>query len=226
MATLRIPEEQQDGFKKLAALSDESVKALTLSLEERFPGLNDSETLADIASSATGISSADADAVMRVLTTLYVLRARREALIPAFVEDVAQAMDESDVEGLRLSDEDRARFKDRLAELLNVESVSTESKAIDVQYENDHVFHSARIVTDLRPIFGPNPEDAPVGAVIVHMLRITYRERTRLRNVFVALDTEDVGKLGDVANRADLKAKSLKAFLQGTELPLIDLNNE
>ena len=226
MVTIRIPEERQDAFRKLVTLSDENAMALASSLRESFPGLNDQDALAEIASSATGMSASDATDMMGVLSTLYILRARRDSPIPDFVEDVAQALDEAGVEGLGLSNEDRERFKDRLAALLDVESASIESKAADVQFENERTFHSARIVTDLRPIFGPNPEDGPIGAVIVHMLRITYRERTQLRDVFIALDTEDVGTLGDVANRADLKAKNLMSFLQGTELPLISLDGE
>lgn len=226
MAALRIPQEQWAGFEKLVALDDESLRALASTLREEFPGLNKPDVLAEIASSATGISLADARDVMDILVTLYILRARQESPIPDFVEDVSQAMDEADAEGLKLSGDDRTRFKDRLAELLDIQSASVESKAADIQFENERTFHSARIVTDVRPIFGTDPEAAPIGSIIVHMLRITYRERTRLRDVIVALDTEDVSTLGDLANRAELKAKSLKSSLQGTEFPVISLDGE
>lgn len=226
MATLKIPQEQWAGFEKLVALDDATLRTLATALREQFPGLNKPDVLAEIASSAANISSADANDMMEVLITLYILRSRQESPVPDFVKDVSRAMDETEAEGLKLSGDDRDRFQDRLAELLSIESATVESKAIDVQFENEHTFHSARIVTDVRPIFGPDPEDAPIGAVIVHMLKITYRERTRMRDLFVALDTEDVSTLGDLADRADLKAKSLKAFLAKAGLPLISLNDE
>ena len=137
--------------------------ALASSLRESFPGLNDQDALAEIASSATGMSASDATDMMGVLSTLYILRARRDSPIPDFVEDVAQALDEAGVEGLGLSNEDRERFKDRLAALLDVESASIESKAADVQFENERTFHSARIVTDLRPTLGRTRKMARSG---------------------------------------------------------------
>lgn len=219
MATIRIPQDQWTGFEKLVALDDESVRTLATALREDFPGLSNPPALAEMASRAVGISLADAEDVMGVLATLYILRARRESPIPDFIEELYQALDEAGTEGLAFSEYDRARFGDRLALLLDVESISVESKAVDVQYDNERTFHSARIVTDIRPIFGSDPQEPPTGAVIVHMLRITYRERNRTRDLFVALDSEDVGTLSELAKRAHSKATSLKSFLAGTELP-------
>lgn len=224
MATLRIPPEQESGFEKLIALDDESVRALAATLREEFPGFNNHDALSEIASRATGISLAEASEVMGVLAALYLLQARSEVSTSEFVEDVCQALDEADTEVLRLSGEARDHFKGRLTELLNIESVGVESKAVDVQHEAERTFHSARIMTDIRPVFGSSPESLPTGAVVVHTLRITYRERNRLKDLFVALDTEDVDTLEELADRANLKAKSLKAFLAGTPLSYIDLD--
>jgi hypothetical protein len=226
MATLRIPENQLGGFEKLIALDDEHVWALASALRDEYPGLNDSSALAEIASSAASISLADANDVVGVLVALYILRARHELSIPDFVEDVCKALDEADAEGLKLSGEDRDRFKDHLAGLLSIEPISVESKALDVQYENERTFQGARIMTDIRPIFGPDPEDPPTGAVIVHTLRITYRERNRMRDLEIALDAEDVSTMRDLLDRADSKASSIKAFLARTELPYIGLDGE
>src|SRR5215208_1988902 len=135
MATLRIPQEQWAGFEKLVAVDDESLRALASTLREEFPGLNKHDALAELTSRATSISYADARDVMGVLTTLYLLRARQETSIPDFVEDVLQAMDQANAEELKLSGNVRDRFRGRLADLLNVQSASVESKAVDVQFE-------------------------------------------------------------------------------------------
>lgn len=195
-------------------------------LREEFPGLNDSDALAELASRATDLSSEDASDIVEVLTTLYILRARHESSIPDFVEDVGRALAEAEGEELKLSGEDFDRFKDRLTELLGVELFGIESKALDVQFENERTFRSARIVTEIRPIFGPDPQDPPTGAVIVHMLRITYGERNRSRDFFVALDAEDASTLGKLLDRADVKTQSLKSFLALTGLPHINLGGK
>lgn len=140
MATLRIPREQQIGFKKLIVLDDESVRALTSALRDEFPGLNNPDAISEMAASATGISSTDADELMGTLGALYVLRTRHESTIPDFVDDVCRALEETDVKELELSGDARERFKDRLALLLSVESISIESKAADLQYDNEHTY--------------------------------------------------------------------------------------
>lgn len=226
MATIKIPQEQLSGFRKLVALNNESAQDITAALKEEFPGLSDSEALTEIVSRAANIPSPDASEIAQVLTALYMLRARRETSIPEFVEDVILALDESGDEELELPEEKRSRFKQQLAELLSVEAFSTESKAVDVQFENDRTFYGARIVTDVRPLFGPDPEEPPTGAVIVHMLKITYRERNRTRDLFVSLDTNDLSTLTNVIDRANSKAENLKSFLTESGLPYISLDEE
>ncbi len=159
---------------------------------------------------------------MGVLLPLYLLQECYEVSTPEMVEDVCQAMDQSDDENLRLSGEQRERFRGYLIELLNVESVRVGAKALEVLFENQRSFIGARIVTEVRPIFGSHPEDTPERALIVHMLKVTYREQGQDKDFFVALDTTDVGTLSNVLDRADTKAESLKAFLERTRVSYID----
>ncbi|MDQ3252968.1 MAG: hypothetical protein M3R15_03515, partial [Acidobacteriota bacterium] len=46
------------------------------------------------------------------------------------------------------------QFKQRLAQFLNVKSLQLVAKAHDVLLEHSQVFISARIVSDIRPVFG------------------------------------------------------------------------
>ena len=137
-------------------------------------------------------------------------------------EDVCQALDRSDEEELRLLGEEREHFKSRLIELLDVDSVRVGAKGIEMLFENQRSFLSARIVTEVRPIFGSDPEEAPAGALIVHMLKIIYREEGQDKELFVALDTTDVGVLRDALDRADAKAESLKGFLEAARTTYIN----
>jgi hypothetical protein len=226
MVTIRIPQEQLSGFRKLVALDSESVRNIAAALKEDFPGLGDSDALTHKVSGAADIPSPDAREIVQVLTSLYMLRARREALVPEFVQDAIEALDESGNEELKLSEEERIQFKEKLAELLSVEEFSTESKAVDVQFENDRTFYGARIVTDVRPLFGPDPEEPPTGAVIIHMLKITYRERNRTKDLFVSLDTDDLDTLTKAIERANSKTENLKSFLSASGLPYIRLDGE
>lgn len=139
MATLRIPKEHQGGFKKLVVLVDnDSVQELLSALREVPPVLYGSELSSKVASRVDTIPRSDIDDVMEVLLPLYILRARYESSAPDFVEDVCRAMDRSSDKGLRLSGEDRERFKDRLIELLDVESINLGVRAQEVLFEDEH----------------------------------------------------------------------------------------
>lgn len=222
MAALRIPKQNEAGFKILAALGDDSVQELVSALRKVSPVLYGPDLASRVASEVDTIPRSDVDQIAQVLLPLYLLRERYESSVPEIAEDVCQAMDRSDDEELRLSGEDRDQFKDHLIQLLDIEAVGVGAKALDVLFENQRSYISARIVTELRPIFGPNAEGPPAGALTVHMLKITYQEQGQQKEFFVALDTTDVGALSKVLDRADSKAESLKAFLAETEVPYID----
>ncbi len=77
-------------------------------------------------------------------------------------------------------------------------------------------------MTDIRPIFGPDPENEPESAVIVHTLKISYHEGRQIKEFFLALDPEQVDELIGVLERASLKSESLKRMLAGTDVSYID----
>lgn len=222
MAKLMIPKENEEGLKKLALLDDDSVQELVSALREVLPVLYSAALASKAASAVDTIPRRDVDDIVGVLLPLYLLREHHEVSTPEIAEDVCQAMDQSGNEELRLSGKDRERFKDHLIELLEVESVRVGAKALEMLFENQRSFLGARIVTEVRPIFGSNTEDTPAGALIVHMLKITYREQGQTKDFFVALDTTDVDALNKVLDRADTKAESLKALLERTRVSYID----
>jgi len=222
MATLRIPKEGERGLKKLAALDDEAVRELASALREVSPVLSPSELSSKVASDTDTIPRRDIDDIVGVLLPLHLVRERRDVSVSEIAEDVCQTMDRSDDSELRLSGKERERFKNHLIELLHVESVRVGAKAVEMLFENQRTFADGRIVTEVRPIFGTNPEDTPLGALIVHMLKITYREDGEEKEFFVALDTSDVDALRKVLDRAERKTESLKAFLERTRVSYIE----
>ena len=222
MANLRIPKEDEKSLKKLVALDDNSVEELVSALSEVSPVLFSAELSSRVASTLDAIPRSDVDDIVGFLPPLSILRERRGISTAEIAEDVAQAMDRSDDEELRLSGKDRERFKERLIELLDVESVNIGAKALELMFQNERSYLGARVVTEVRPIFGTDPEDPPTGALIIHMLKITYREQDEDKDIFIALDTVDVGALRTVLDRADLKAGSLRSYLEETRVTYVD----
>lgn len=222
MAELKIPKENEEGLKKLIALDDESVQDLFSALGEVSPILSSIGLSSKVASKVDTIPRSDVDDIVGVLLPLYLLREHYEVSTSEMAEDVCRGLDRSDDEEIRLSGEDREHFKSRLIELLDVESIRIGAKGLEVLFENQRSFLGARIVTEIRPIFGSNPEEAPAGALVVHMLKITYREDGQDNEFFVALDTTDVGTLRNALDRADTKVGSLKELLEKARIAYVD----
>lgn len=193
-------------------------------LEEQTPTVNRLDLRLRIGERITSIPTNELDKVMETLLSLYALRDDMGLSIPDFVEIIGDTINESDNERLRFADDmERSHFDASLARLLGAESLDIAARATDLQYEHERTFHGfARVLTDVRPVFGMNPEDLPRGAVIAHTLKISYHENRDIKEFFIALDTDQLDELIGVLARASLKAESLKRFLGETEVPYID----
>lgn len=220
---LRIPRQYEEGFVKLRDLSDESAQELSTALQQVPDTYNEASLSSAVATKVDTIAATDVEKMVPALLSLYVHRDRYELAISDVVQSIAQAMEESSSERIKLLSEDRAAFESRLANLLNVEQLNVTARAGLLSLENEHSLQEARVLTDVRPIFGPeNPEAAPKGAVIVHTLKISYLGDNDVKNFFVALDTKDVRDLLEQLERADAKAESLKKMLKTAGVSYLD----
>lgn len=225
MAELSIPEEYERGFLAIRGLEEDQVRELVSVLENEPTTLKRVELQRRIEGKTT-IRPSDLDSIMETLISLYALRDSTEDLpLPDFVEVVSEMVDESHVEELKFTDEeDRERFKTKLVQLLGIDSLDIAARAADILYARERTIHGKpRVFTDIRPIFDEGPEPSPRGASIVHTLKMSYHEGGRVRELFVALDTENVNDLIDALDRANSKAEALKKFLDGTDIQYIDL---
>ena len=86
--------------------------------------------------------------------------------------------------------------------------------------DRENTYCRARIISDLRPIFGSNVRQSPKAVLVAHMLRITYHHGSRgtLKDLFLTLRTEDLDQLSELIERARSKADSLHAFTAAADL--------
>jgi len=223
MAEITIPEPYQAGLATIVGLSDDSVGELVSALRaiptKLFP-----YTLAhEIAPSVQSISVDDLSEVIETLQSLYLTKIYHEVPADVMADDIAEAATENGLsEHLRLSGLDREKFKNRLATLLSIESLEILAKALGILRNNQNVFHEARIITEIRPVFGSNVEEAPPAAVVVHMLNISCHGTDGHKEFFIALDTDDIEVLRDVVDRAETKAESLKAMLNKADITYLE----
>jgi len=108
-----------------------------------------------------------------------------------------------------------ARVSKLLPKLLAVDTVRIRSKAAYLRTDHARAFKSARVLTDLRPIFGLNESTTIEGAVVMHTLKLEYYQDDFARDFFVTLDDVDLETLRLAVVRAQNKAKALRASVSG-----------
>ncbi len=110
--------------------------------------------------------------------------------------------------------------------LLGAEAFTLTAKAQDLQTDDERTFCRARILTDLRPVFGTNIEDGPKGMVIIHLLKLGFHQASERHHdeFYVALDADDLQTLKKVVERAQSKAKILRATV--SNLPVLGVAKE
>ena len=97
------------------------------------------------------------------------------------------------------------------------------AKANDVLTNHEHVYCTARMLTDIRPVFSSDAEQKPESFVLVHTLKITYHDDEEHKEFFVALDTADVRNLLEVIQRANTKTKTLETFFKESLLNYLEV---
>lgn len=221
-ANLHIPEQYRQGVEKIANLQDKEFEELLVTVQHEPPTLQREAFIASVASKAKGISPSDISAIVDTLMALYVVRAFLELPIDDFVNNISATQD------IDLSSTQRNQLRRQLGAFLALDSLTVTSKALGVLSESERGFHDARVITDVRPIFGENVAVPPAAAVIFHTLEINYHYN-RGRSVdgfFVVLDTADIQTLREVLNRADAKARSLVSMLEAAKVLHLEIESD
>lgn len=140
------------------------------------------------------------------------------------VNDIAETVSKSD--SIELLDEERVDLEHRLEGLLSSEVVASLSKASELAHEYSNQFHTARLLTDVRPIFQADPSVNPNAVVISQILRLEYFDNSNAtrHGVEMLLDETDIAHLVDVCQRALAKSNTLKAMT--SQLGLISIDTE
>ncbi len=141
------------------------------------------------------------------------------------LEEIAVRVSES--AALELDAAARANLRSRAEAILATPVYTTTSVATDLQTQNPRNYQSARIVTDLRPVFRDDLDAQPSGAVIVETLQVqTWTRDGGSEVIFVAMDETDLRQLKSTVERALRKTETLKVFLKEKDLAYFELEKE
>lgn len=222
MALLKIPDPVVEGLAVIAALNDESYKELLTALHQVPLKIRPNRIFDDSNFKLATISEDDTRAIRDAVASLYVARINnKEVSVSEFASDIIEALKRTKVEWA--TEESLKEIRERLVEVLSVETISLVAKAHDVIMEHAQTYSSARVISDIRPVFGKNTQEGAEAAVIVHMLNIGYFQSGERREFVVALDTKDVKKLAETLRQAEETTKSLEAIVSSTKIPYVEV---
>jgi hypothetical protein len=209
---LRIPETHVAPLASLARFTDAEFDALLTALEGE--GLLEREDLVSRMQEALPSFAKSASDVVDLLLALDLVRETRDQEPAAFTADVEQA------EGIP-DEVDRPMLRSRLERALQISTLRVTAKVTDLLYSNERTHSSARIVSELRPVFSRGPGQVPSAAVLVHRLELEYFKKDEgLKSLHLILDDNDLAALEAVVARARRKTKTLVAFGEQLGLPI------
>lgn len=228
MAKLNIPEGYRLGVSKIRTLNEQDARGIRKALDSvrgvRTPGeptttIQPEDAALSAVTSVSKENQADLKKIAEALVALYGVKSVKEISVDEFADDVCDAMESLADQDLRLPHAERAEFKNKLLILLGSEVLGLASKAHDLATEDERMFCQARIITDLRPVFGPTIEDGPKAMVVVHLLKLAYHQGSEKHQQFyVSLDADDLQTMKKLIDRAQAKAKSLKSTIKDIRL--------
>jgi len=209
---LKIPEENREVLATIARLPDSDANTLISFLSEA-PAIRPVRRLAEGLESRLSLPKAEVQNIIDTLVALYAVRSSNEIPTATFTKDVCRAMRLKDGDSQSIDDSQCETLHRRLSVLLALDSLGLASKAAELQYEHERVYDRARILTDIRAVFGDATEEVR-GAVITHELRISYVQGSEALEIYLALDEEDLGDLKKAIERALGKTRTLEGLLE------------
>jgi hypothetical protein len=166
-----------------------------------------------------GVSPDDARLAIDALKSMYQARTYNDVPLDEFISDVCESLTEYKV----LKPGDEPLLRERLARLLDIESLNISAKALVLRTDYPYTFCGVRIFTDIRPVFGQDASAVPPAMVLTHTLKLEYHGALgHLHELYVALRADDIAELREALDRAEIKVKSLEAMLKPLGTKLID----
>ena len=223
MSEITIPEHAYPAIQKLAHLSAEEFDSFLNALARAKPAATPSLFEQHVAEHAPQINSSTIKMIVSELFSMNYAFEDLDSSASEMAHSIAEAAFEEQSEEFPINEADREILKDRLTKLFVLKaSLGLTSKAVGLLTDAQHLFYTARILTDVRPIFNEEG-DAVEATVILHNLVLHYGENGDHKDFVVTLDTNDIEVLRDVLDRADRKAEALKPLLKRSEVAYLDM---
>lgn len=217
LRSIRVPPTAVPILKRLAELDDERSKALVTAVSTgaiRGKSALEAAVLAVLGEQWQGDEVQD---LLGNLISISSLASSHQFSADAIAEALVKRA------GDKFTENEAQVLTRRLAVLIDAPDLLAYSKAADIYTEFDRLLHVSRIITDIRPVFSREPNPEPLGAVIVHTLRLDYFDAGRTQTISFALSRGDLTALKNAIERAEEKETRLSTVLDSAGLVEFDI---
>jgi len=217
MADVYVPSEMRPALVQLAAFGDDAISELCSLLEANPDVLTSRQAAFEHASKLTKFGDEGFSAVDAVVPLLF-LKASTGKSTADLVNEITARLITGDKKEATLSPTAVPNFKKHLGTILELSKLTTRAKALSLATDCQRLFSDAKIVSDVRPVFGEDVSKSPLGAVILHSLKIGFAEDGEEREFFVTMDSKDLRELQNWITRALSKDATLSQFIKQSNI--------
>jgi hypothetical protein len=221
MTQFRVPRQYVGGLRALSSLTDEEATQLhgRLAAAEKFQPVGELERMISEALPERVRAASD-----EILSALLALRTQlrsgggQVAKLAQLAASDPRLGDTQSASGTKLAT--------LLTELLGTEAIATTAAAAELLIQHERPYRAARIISEIRPVFGEDTKEPPPGAILVHRLQITHwTPDSGVWTTEFALDQSDLTQLRDVISRAFDKSQSLRSLLKASGVESFDVGS-
>lgn len=159
------------------------------------------------------------DSLVRLLLSLGSLSRQHELSVTELLAGIRASLEASG-----WTDQELARWAEvetTFGSMVDSPKVLVVSKATDLTYDYANLLQTAKLITDIRPIFDKGA-NVIQGSVVSYTLRLHFDNREGNHSLSIALDEEDVLRLKAQCDRALRKAQLARTVMAGkAEIPTI-----
>ena len=213
MPPLTIPRRYRVGLAAVERLTDADATLVAQGLTATAPEVSFEKLAAPLSSELP--ADVDLARLLEAVASLNTLLPEDGAGADSLAQDV------SDSANLELPEDKRPAYAARLETLMRIPVLVIAARASQLLAEHDKVFHDARILTDVRPVFEHDPSTGVKMAAVVATMKLEYHPggKSAIESIFVSLDHGDLEHLRQVMDRALTKMDSLSQLMKETAVP-------
>lgn len=201
---LKIPESQKENFKFFLNLPD-VVRNELVEIIQRAPiGLSNSSLFDHISSNVKNLSNEKIGKLLSIYENLSEAKDDLGYEDEEFIKDLSNALLDTGDPELVPNEESILIFKELFSSNINI---NTSRKIHNELLENEKNYNSAKISTDIRPVFD---KDQFIGSTVVNKLKITYFENDDEKSAFFSLDDKDLVELIEELRKAQEQNNFIK----------------